>query len=273
MSEKTQKPITKVDPASLPLSEMHISYFEELLQSGQPHEIDFLFFKNFQADSALFLDVGGNVGNSALSINFICPTWRVISFEPNPSLKYFLDRVADTYKARGGDFKYFQLGLSSESAEASLYIPQIDNWMVIGEASLDLAHFNDPVVSERLASYSGSGQWSYLETTISIVTFDEFLKSNQIFGDEKWIFVKIDVEGAEVQVLDGMKDFIASKRPIFMIENSVPDLISEKLAQWGYKAFDYHVANRCLRPKYPGSCLNSFYIPDGILSESTQFPD
>ncbi|NJD06561.1 MAG: hypothetical protein FIA97_08680 [Methylococcaceae bacterium] len=123
MSNPQQRQVTKISPENLPVSEAHIGYFETLPASGEPHEEDFLFFRNFRSDTALFLDIGGNIGNSALSIFFVCPSWRVISFEPNPFLKYFLDRVSEGYRAQNGSFSYFQAGLG-ENLIMSVYIFQ-----------------------------------------------------------------------------------------------------------------------------------------------------
>jgi FkbM family methyltransferase len=269
MDRSKQRLIDKVEPKSLPVSETHIPYFERLLESGVPHEEEFHFFKNFDADSALFLDIGANVGNSALSVFFVCPHWRVVSFEPNPSLKYFMDRVSQFYKAKHGKFEYFLTGLSDRNSDLSLFVPKIDDWIVIGEASICLSHFDDAVVSKRLSSYSTSGHWSLVETTIKCVSFDSFAESNPLLGDEKWMFVKIDVEGAEVQVLEGMRGFIAAKRPIFMIENSQPDVVGEKMAEFGYMAFDYDVRGKRLLPKESGRSLNSFYFPKEMVETLT----
>ena len=72
---------------NLPVANTHITLFEKMLTERTPHEPDFLFFKNFQQYPALFIDVGANIGNSALSVHFVCPKWRVVSFESQICLR------------------------------------------------------------------------------------------------------------------------------------------------------------------------------------------
>ncbi|CAL1240546.1 FkbM family methyltransferase [Candidatus Methylocalor cossyra] len=259
-----------VDPRNLPITRVHVKYFEDLLRSQKPHEEDFLFFRNFCDEPTLFLDIGGNVGNSALSVLFVCPNWRVVSFEPNPSLSYFMERVSEVFAERQAHFTYYPVGLGAESGEVDLYIPKVDDWLVIGEASIIREHFQDAVVRTRLSSYSASGQWSLIKTTISIVTFDSFLAEHPILGAEKRIVVKIDVEGAEVAVLKGMEGFIQKHWPLFMIENSLPDVVGEWLGARGYRAYIFELSTNQLIPKRQGVALNSFYVPDDVTRDFVQ---
>src|SRR5262245_45141496 len=69
--------------AALPLPTAHVPIFEKQLAEKQPHESDFHLFANFPDRDTVFLDVGANIGNSALSVHFVRPGWRVVSFEPN----------------------------------------------------------------------------------------------------------------------------------------------------------------------------------------------
>lgn len=137
--------------------------------------------------------------------------------------------------------------------------------MVIGEVSIDLKHFSDPVVLERLPSYSSSGNFAYLETNISILPFEDFLASNPVLGNEKWTFIKTDVEGAADEALTELNEFIINRKSIFMIENALPDRISNKSEPYGYKPFDYSASFDQLRPKRDTSALNSFYLHEDLF--------
>jgi len=58
---------------------------KSLMSGGLPHEDDFEFFKQFgsQDKQIVFVDVGANTGQSAISFLMNCPNGHVISFEPN----------------------------------------------------------------------------------------------------------------------------------------------------------------------------------------------
>jgi FkbM family methyltransferase len=257
----------KLNTTEITVAESHIQLFEKLLLDRIPHESDFYFFQNFKDISTLFIDVGANIANSVLSVHFICPQWRIVSFEPNLSLNYFLQRAKSFLEVQGQEYSYFMCGLSNTEGTINFFIPKIDNWFVIGEASCIKEHFTDDVVSDRLSSYSTHGGWELVESEVEIITFDNFVKNNDIFKDETLIIVKIDVEGYEFQVLDGMKNFIQSKQPIFMIENNysvMPDPVEEYLALFGYQKYQYFNQTNQLKLQNEHS-LNSFYIPQALL--------
>ena len=141
----------------------------------------------------------------------------------------------------------------------------LEEWQTFQKfrASCIKEHFTDGVVSARLSSYSAHGGWELVESEVEIITFDDFVKNNDIFKDETLIIVKIDVEGYEFQVLDGMKTFIQSKQPIFMIENDysvTPNPVEEYLTLFQYQRYQYINQNNQLKLQNEHS-LNSFYIP------------
>ncbi|NJM60317.1 MAG: FkbM family methyltransferase [Oscillatoriales cyanobacterium RU_3_3] len=247
---------------NLPVAHTHIVLFEKMLTERTPHERDFLFFKNFQQYPALFIDVGGNIGNSALSVHFVCPKWRVVSFEPNLSLEYFMKKVKTIFDEEGGEYSYFLYGLSNQKGDIKIYIPKIDHWYVIGEASCIKEHFEENIVRTRLSSYSTHGKWELVESEISIAVFDDFEQQNAIIENEPMIFIKIDVEGYERQVLEGMSGTIQKKHPIFMIENNesiASDPVEKYLISLGYQRFQYIQSDNHLIKQHTHS-LNSFYI-------------
>ena len=255
---------------NLPVANTHITLFEKMLTERTPHEPDFLFFKNFQQYPTLFIDVGANIGNSALSVHFVCPKWRVVSFEPNLSLEFFMNKVKTIFDAEGGEYSYFLYGLSNKTGAIKIYIPKIDNWYVIGESSCIKEHFEENIVRTRLSSYSSHGNWELVESEISITVFDDFEQENAIIKDEEMIFIKIDVEGYERQVLEGMSGTIQKKIPIFTIENNESigsDPVEKYLNYVGYQRFQYIQSENYLIKQYTHS-LNSFYIHSSHVLQS-----
>jgi hypothetical protein len=76
-------------------------------------------------------------------------------------------------------------------------------------------------------------------------------------------FVKIDVEGFEVEVLRGMTRTIARRLPTFMIEWSPANVtqILSVLGPSGYRAYAFDKPARGFR-SYNGAALdNLFYLP------------
>jgi hypothetical protein len=76
-------------------------------------------------------------------------------------------------------------------------------------------------------------------------------------------YVKIDVEGFEVEVLRGMADTIVRRLPTFMIECSPANLaqILSVLGPSGYRAYAFDQAGHGFRPYDGGALDNLFYLP------------
>ena len=84
------------------------------------HEPDFNAFKLMVSEqSQLFLDIGANVGMSALSIFTLKPNAKVISFEPNPINYSYLDKLANKFDS----FQYLPVGLGDKSTQLDFYYP------------------------------------------------------------------------------------------------------------------------------------------------------
>ncbi len=244
--------------------------FEEQLASDAPHETEFNAFKLFANKNCIVFDVGANIGNSALSLHLVQPTWRVISFEPNVALSGYHDRVAQVFERDEAAFQVFRVGLGSEPGELAFYVPRIDNWHVVGEASFDLGHFSDPIVTRRLSSYSSSGQWHLSRTRFPVVRFDDFSPVRAVLHEldgTQGLFVKMDVEGFEESALSGMREFITTYRPIFMIENTPTDGVPEFFAALGYEMHGYDAGtDRLISTVSRQGYLNSFYLHKDLVA-------
>jgi hypothetical protein len=90
---------------------------------------------------------------------------------------------------------------------------------------------------------TSSGDWSIIQKVngdsiqVQTISLDRFCEANQVLPD----FLKIDVEGAEYDVLIGGRETIGRSQPTMLIElhhfdgdlaaNRVPDLLSK----WNYR--------------------------------------
>ena len=143
----------------------------------------------------VFLDVGAHVGNHSLFMSQYAT--HIHAFEPNP-----LARESLNSKIYNNDIKNITvhpIGLSNENNKLPFYISQNDN---IAEASFRQDH-------DKNNQY-----YNDLEVKIG----DEIIFQRQI---EKVDLIKIDVEGYERQVIEGLNKTIEKDRPTIILELSV----------------------------------------------------
>lgn len=218
------------------------------MKGGLPHENDFLFFEylNDAPKQVVFVDVGANAGQSVISFLMSCPTGRVISFEPNLLYKPVLEGIRELVGARRFDFR--MCGLSDIEGELDLFIPLVDGWPYMQEASVNMDQFEKPWVRDRLLSYGKE-----IAITTTRAKFD--------IGDrliEQADVVKIDAEGAEMSVLRGLRTHVEGCAPIFMIENNDYFAVTDFLVDKGYGVYQFN-EEVGLQPM-SGATTNCFYL-------------
>jgi len=169
------------------------------------------YFKNFEAKTTLnkehnliakeffekeiecILDVGANIGYQSLFYNkFFGNKIQIHSFEPHPIIYYFLEKNLSSFD----NIKLYNFALGSENKEDYMSIPNSD--------------------IHRLSSLGvmSIGQHSNnFRTKILIKKFDLLPISFQQF---KAIYIKIDVEGYEDNVLKGMSNFLNSNLHLYL---------------------------------------------------------
>ena len=158
----------------------------------------------------VFVDVGANVGNHSVFFGKLQKTDLVIAFEPNPLIHPILCANIE-YNGLSEKFKLYRLALSDGEGEISLHIP---------------------AQNMGAASFSGIRDGRKTERTV---------KAHRAMGDAiiektKIDFLKIDVEGHEVECINGLKDTILANRPPIFIEVSPKDrtVLEALLASLGY---------------------------------------
>lgn len=168
------------------------------------------FVYKFLKNGMTFFDVGANQGiYTLLAGKQVGTNGRVFSFEPVPSqLKKLkrnlkINRIYNTITE--------SLAVGAENGKANMYVC-LDG----DEALSSLRKPTEDVKSKK----------SVIQ--VPVITIDEYVKKNKISNID---FVKIDVEGGELNVLKGMVETLKTIRPIFMCE--VQD---KRTAQWGYSA-------------------------------------
>ena len=150
------------------------------------------------------LDIGANIGavSTHLARN-VGPTGRVHAFEPVPGLRA---RLQKNLARNGCDavVTVFPLALSNTTGEAHLAVAGVDADNQ-GLASL-VASANDQLTSTL---------------TVRTATLDEFVAAQRITRID---FIKMDIQGAEILMLEGARRTLSELRPDLIVEVSPQDL-------------------------------------------------
>lgn len=169
------------------------------------------FFKTSEK-SPLIIDCGANIGLSILYFKHLYPEARIIAFEPGNEIFQILERNLTSYKLR--DVKILQNAVwSSESAM---------NFLPHGS------------VGGRLTD--GPSDKNYLVKTVRL----------RDYLNEKIDFLKIDIEGAEYEVLCDCRKKLHHVSNIFVEYHSRSDRqqnLDEILAILTMAGFRYHISN------------------------------
>lgn len=156
----------------------------------------------------ILIDVGANVGAFLLPLACAVRGLDVIAIEANPDA---IDRLNRNLVAnRIGNVRIVAAAAGPEAGEMKMQVP--------ADASADLGS------GSLVASAVRSG--SYREITVPIRTLDEISDG---LGQPVSL-IKIDVQGFEVEVLNGAKEIISRDRPVLVFEHEDINFSSEKEA-------------------------------------------
>lgn len=207
------------------------------------YDRDLLFVRRLAPDP-LLIDVGANAGQSALCLAMLRTDARIVSFEANT------DNIRDLAMVRrilGDRYSYHHVGLSDRDGSATLNVPVVGRTPVPGESSF-LDNF-DSSTEGRIGKIS-----QVVAHKVRLRTLDSF---------ELWpAFVKIDVQGHELEVLRGMEETIQRCRPVLLLERGFRfNEIRDYLRTLGYVLchFDQRSGELIARDRPEG--INFFAAP------------
>ncbi len=217
----------------------------------RPHDPDFAAF-GVLGGEGLFLDIGANAGQSALSFRVYNRVSPILSLEPLPEYEAdlrFLGRFLDGHR-------YLAEAAAEHTGDATLLVPRYGRYRLSAEASLNRAE-----IDYKLASLAQSGadpkRLGVAEIPVRLRRLDELALAPE--------FVKIDVEGGEPEVVRGLEATLERHRPVLMIERSARIEEAGRLLvdRHGYAAFHFDRDARAFRPTDGHSGLNLFFLPPG----------
>lgn len=209
-----------------------------------PHEQDFYALASFNSrPDEVLIDVGANRGMTVISmLLFENLKNNIVAFEPNPLV---FDKLTNNFLiCNNSRISLYNCGLSDHNGQQTLYIPFYGKWMFDGLASLGHAEAKNWLNKERF--------WMFNKNKVKVESLVCELRRLDDFHLKPY-FIKLDVQGHELQVLKGAENTIKQHRPILLIE-CVTHEICDFLSPYGYLPFAY-----CKGEFREGTgCLNTF---------------
>ncbi|EAQ98619.2 FkbM family methyltransferase [Congregibacter litoralis] len=177
----------------------------EILNFGgyEPQETQLML--QLLRESQVIFDVGANIGWYTLLFARRFPGASIHAFEPLP---YFSKFLVENVTANGFDNKVntHSIGFSSEAGSVDIFLDKGNGT----NASM-----------RNVADAAGA-----ISVPVEVVKMDDWCAEHALWPD----FIKCDVEGAELLVVQGATKTLAERRPVVFLEI---------LRKWS-KAYDYH---------------------------------
>jgi FkbM family methyltransferase len=178
--------------------------------------LDVVYETVFRCSDGAFLDIGANIGQTMLKVLSLDPSRRYIGFEPQVSccflIQHFLEKNAIS------NFATLPVGLSNENGTVKLYRG--------GEYDSTASTVKDFRPENFHSSYS----------YVCLRKGDELISELQVTSIAA---IKIDVEGAELEVIEGLLETIEMKKPTIIFE-----VLNHFVIGTGAKLDDEHIRFR-----------------------------
>jgi len=184
-------------------------------------------------ESKTFVDVGVNIGQTLIRLKTFSPEIHYLGFEPNSACASYTNRLIKIN--RFADCVIQNAALSSK----------VDTLVL--EKTLD---------TDSRASLISGLRPNYFTDKESVMALDY----QSFYLDEQISLVKIDVEGAEYEVIKGMEKAIIQYQPIIVCEvldshnagvldftQQRATMLCEMLHSWNYKIIQLHTSDKTSR--------------------------
>ncbi len=162
---------------------------------GSFHE-EYLFnhYKQILQNAETFIDIGANLGQTIIKIKTIQPQLNYYAFEPSIFCANYISNLIQINNLEKIDL--FPIGLSNSS--------EVLDFFITAEHSQGNSIIKGIRKSDNLR-----------KVNIPVFKFDSV--SHKLNITENTV-MKIDVEGAEFMVLEGMRDFLTKHQPLLVME-------------------------------------------------------
>lgn len=178
-----------------------LPYFSFLL----PHEKSYYAFRHLVCDGdGLFLDVGANNGLSALGFRKLVPNYRIFSVEANRHHeKALMNLVTKMTK-----FNYMIAAAGNVRDRLTLHTASYHGIKLHTGTSLSQDHMRSGYVHNFSPAVVKKLVWN--QDVVDVIPLDELNLNPNI--------IKTDVEGFDIQVLQGLMNTIKLSRPHILVE-------------------------------------------------------
>lgn len=177
----------------------HIS--GSIFWKGYYSEAELMTLASILKDDSVFVDIGANKGVFTVFAAKRLPNGRVLSFEPTSKNYNVLKRNVDVNKF--DNVELFEIGISDKHKVIPIYGPN--------------ERYLDGTKNEGAFSIFASEKTGQFLQDIEVDSLDSILRNNP---SQKIDVIKIDVEGSEVDVLNGMIQTILKYKPYILIESN-----------------------------------------------------
>ena len=173
-----------------------------------------------QNDQGWFFDVGANVGLYTWDVRKACPNRNILAFEPDPENIKLLEKTLA--KANLQNLEICQSALSNKAGEASF--------------------FQDTLTSATGCVGGNDKPWIelYLNGSSNEIRVKTKTLESVVIESRTPSLIKIDVEGHEVEVLQGGRNVLCEAKPLLIIESFPPkqSTVLSLLNELGYRSMD-----------------------------------
>lgn len=226
-------------------------YLDTIRGAFEPHMVE--LFDSLLKPSDTVLDIGANIG--CTSILFGSRAQRVVSFEPSPSTYQFLQKNVQASELP--NITTHNLGLGKTAGR------------------FELTFSTDNRAGGFVSNMTQASAGHQVES-IEIVRGDAFLDASDI---RRVDFIKIDVEGFERDVIEGLRETISTCKPVVTLElnhwclnvfqrTSVPDFFDFLRSVFPYL---YAVESKDIRNLYNPD--DSYHVMFRHVAGGFQYPN
>lgn len=194
----------------------------DILLFGQTERSTTALMQRIATPGWTFLDVGANAGYySIMAAVAGGASGRVHAFEPNPRMAELIDRsVRISADGHGSPITVVRAACGSRSGSAALLLSRDPSLVAFATLDKTIAWTDD---------------WEEIE--VRVVALDDYCRENNLVPD----VVKIDAEGFEPQILEGMRSILERRQPRFVICEAIegwgrpdPRGLVEFMSQFSY---------------------------------------
>lgn len=210
----------------------------------------------FISSKSNVIDIGANYAYFTHRFANLCSSGHVYAFEPIPFTFRVAEKIVRSYGFKNVDL--FRLGVGNENVQTVFEVPL----QSFGAYSAGQAHLSGR--NNELKGKDKHYQFeSHEKVTCEIIRIDDFK-----LIDKQIDFIKMDIEGAELFALKGMKTLLLKDQPVVLLEINPFFLegfdikeseLKEFIKEIGYSTYVYNTQKKKL-VHYTSDFIESNYI-------------